>query len=489
MTTRDQATGDQATGDQAAGIARESETEPGKSNFPALLAPNRISLRTLIAIRWIAIAGQLVTVLIVHFGIGYAVPLAAALAVIAVSVLLNVAATIQGRAPFRLAERDAALYIAFDIIQLTVLLTLTGGILNPFAIMILAPLTVSATIFSRRATLALSGLTVCCILVMFAWHYPLPGPLAVGSLPVGSLPVGSLGGDVAGIYKLGLWLALTVSALFIAAYVWHVADDSRRMEAALKATELALSREQRVSSLGALAAAAAHELGTPLGTIAVVARELVDDLPAGSPAADDARLLQSEAKRCRDILAKLAQRPEAPDATRHTDDDPFERLSLSALVEAAAAPHLRPGISLNVEEFGRDGAEPASVRRTPALMHGLGNLLENAIQFARSRVVVHAEWSPREVRLVIRDDGPGFPAPLIGKLGEPYISDRGRARNGGGGGLGLGIFIARTLLENSGGRLAFLNARDAGGGDNGAMVAVTWDRPILEIGGSNISTE
>ena len=444
----------------------------GVSPSETPLNAHRISLRTLIVIRWIAVAGQLATVLIVHFAIGYTLPLTAALAVIGVSVLLNVAATIQGRAPVRLAERDAALYIAFDMIQLTVLLTLTGGILNPFAIKILAPLTVSATIFSRRATISLTVLTVACILVMFAWHYPLPGPQTVGYLP----------GGASGIYKIGLWLALTVSALFIAGYVWKVADDSRRMEAALTATELALSREQRVSALGALAAAATHELGTPLGTIAVVARELVDDLPPDSPAADDARLLSDEAKRCRDILAHLARRPDAIDPDGMASDDPFETISLSALVEAAAAPHLRPEINLIVEEFGRDGGEPASIRRTPALMHGLGNLLQNAIQFAETQVTVHAEWSATQVRLVIRDNGPGFPATLLGKLGEPYISERERTRNGGGGGLGLGIFIAKTLLENSGARLSFFNGRDDGRGRTGAMVAIIWDRPTFESG-------
>ncbi|MGH6969947.1 MAG: ActS/PrrB/RegB family redox-sensitive histidine kinase, partial [Stellaceae bacterium] len=248
---------------------------------PALRSDVAVSLRMLVLIRWVAVIGQAATLLVVHEVLGFALPLTAALGVVAISALLNVVAWISNRAAARLGNREAAIYLAFDTLQLGVLLFLTGGLQNPFAILMLAPATVSATILTRRTVAGLSALTVVAITVLALAHLPLPAPPGLTIAP-------------APVYVLGMWVALVSSSLFITGYNWFVAEEARRMRDAYAATQLALAREQRVAAVGALAAAAAHQLGSPLATIAVIAKELVRDLPKKSPIAEDAQLLLSQ---------------------------------------------------------------------------------------------------------------------------------------------------------------------------------------------------
>ena len=243
------------------------------------VAFDRISLRRLVLIRWVAIAGQAVTLLVVHYGFDFRLPLLPALAIVGCSVLLNLFITLHRRAATRLGEREAAVFLGYDLLQLGILLYLTGGLQNPFAILILAPVTVAATILSLRPVIGLAVFAVAAITLLALWHMPLPWR---GVAPVFPPEL-----------VLGLWTALVLATVFIAGYTWSVAQEARRLRDAVAATQLALAREQRVSAVGALAAAAAHELGSPLATIAVVARELVRDLPADSPHGDDAQLLLS----------------------------------------------------------------------------------------------------------------------------------------------------------------------------------------------------
>ena len=240
----------------------------------------RISLRTLVPIRWVAIAGQALTVVTVHYGLGFHLPLAPSLAVVAASAILNVVLMVRQQVARELSERYAGLCLGYDILQLAILLYLTGGLLNPFSIMILAPVTVAATILSRRAVVVLSAMAVAAISALALRHLPLPWRTEPLLFPPEII--------------VGTWTALVLATLFIAAYTWRVAQDARRLRDAVAATQLALAREQRVSAVGALAAAAAHELGSPLATIAVVAKELARDLPADSPHAEDAALLLSQ---------------------------------------------------------------------------------------------------------------------------------------------------------------------------------------------------
>lgn len=426
---------------------------------PTTLAPapaiwsakdGRVTLRTLILIRWVAILGQLATVLFVHFGLGFSLPGGPVMAAIGASVLLNLVAMAQRGGRMRLADRDAALYLAYDMLQLTLLLYLTGGLANPFTVLLLAPITVGAAILSRFSVILLTILSLVCLTVLVLWHFPLPWAEPAPLVPP--------------LLAFGLWLSLSVSSVFIAAYVFRVAVEARRFADALAATQVALAREQRLSSLGALAAAAAHELGSPLGTIAVVAKELSKELPPDSEFAEDVQLLQSQVMRCREILADLARKPEADGG------DPFERLPMTALVDAAAAPHRLGGIEFRIEPVGGEGDEPV-IRRSPEIIHGLGNFIQNAHQFANRRVTVQAQWDRDAAVVVVMDDGPGYPPQVLSRIGEPYISTRAER----GGHMGLGIFIAHTLLEKTGANVSYSNNRSGG-----ARVVVRWPRAILE---------
>ena len=406
----------------------------------------RVRLRTLVFVRWLAIAGQAAALLTVHFWLGHELPLHPTLAAVTASGLLNLALTIY-RPAARLGDRAAAVLLAWDLVQLAALLYFTGGLTNPFALLLLAPVIVSATILSRRSTVLLCLLGIALATLLASWHEKLPWP--------------EPGLEFPGLYVSGLWTALTLGAIFLAAYVGSVAIESRQMSDALAATQMALAREQRLSALGALAAAAAHELGSPLGTIAVIAREIAHDLPKDSDLGADAALLLKETARCRDILARLAARPEDEGGT------PFSRLPLAALLEQAAAPYAREGVRIAVRTRGETGAGEPDVASLPELIHGLGNLIQNAVQFARAQVDIEIGWDERRVTVTIADDGQGFPTAIIERLGEPYLSTRSAE----GDHMGLGVFIACTLLERTGARLEFAN-RPSGG----ASVQVRWLR-------------
>ncbi|MGE0714185.1 MAG: ActS/PrrB/RegB family redox-sensitive histidine kinase [Alphaproteobacteria bacterium] len=413
-----------------------------------------VNLRTLVAIRWLAVIGQAAALMIVHFSLGYQLPFGTALLIVAASAAVNLIATLQRPAHFRpthsrLADRDVAAYLAFDVFQLAGLLYLTGGLANPFAVLILAPVTVSATILSRPPTIGLCLFTVATIVGLGFFHWPLPWAGGGFELPA--------------TYTLGVGAALVLATLFIAAYTWQVADEARRVTDALAATQLALSREQQLSAVGALAAAAAHELGSPLGTIAVVARELARELPPDGPWREDVALLESQVVRCRTILAELAQQPER--------NAPFAGIPLSVLVDLAAAPHRLPDVAFSIERVGpADPPEPVAAER-PELRHAIGNLLQNAFQFAETAVVARIDWDADRARVAIRDDGPGFPPEVLARIGEPYLSGRDTA----GESMGLGFFIAETLLARTGAEVAVENV-SAGG----AEVVIRWDRRQLE---------
>ena len=419
----------------------------------------RIRLRTIIFIRWIAVFGQLSTLLFVQFGMGYPLPLPWTLATVAALAVVTLGAQVRRSASHRLTDRESALYFAFDMVQLSVLLFLTGGLNNPFAILILAPVTVSATTLSYRSTLGLAALAITCINVLAFYHLPLPWS--------------GEGYALAPNFVKGFTISLGLAVLFITSYVYRVAQESRRLSDALAAAQAALDREQSLSSLGALAAAAAHELGSPLGTISLVSRELQREVEPDDPIRADIDLLVSQSARCREILAELSRRPEEQQANH------FNAMPAPLLIELAAESHRRPEVVLRIEEHA-DPADPVPplLPRRPELIHGLGNLLQNAIEFAREEVKVTIAWNAGEIRITISDDGTGFPRELLDRLGDPYLSrgaDLKKAAERKGDHMGLGIFIAQQLIERSGGSVSFDN--NAYGG---AEVSAVWPRSAFE---------
>jgi len=426
-------------------------------------SPRAVRLRALVMIRWAAVAGQLFTVVIVHWGMGYQLPIAAALAVIGASALLNVLVSFRRAPTARLDDRDAAIFLGFDVIQLATLLYLTGGLHNPFAILLLAPVAVAATILSFASTLAICFLAIIAISFIALLRRPLPWVGAEPELPE--------------IYVGAIWVGLVLTTFLIAIYAWRVAEEARRMSAALSATSAALAREQQMSALGALAASAAHELGTPLGTITLIARELQREVKPGTPIGDDIQLLAQESARCRDILTRLTVQP-----TQDTSDA-YRLVPLPAIVETAAAPYKRAEIAVHFSAGAAQDGVPQTAPlqvRSAEILQGLGTLLQNAMQFARVDVTVHTGWTAKSAWVEIEDDGPGFPPDVLESVGEPYIS----TRDGDGNHMGLGIFIAKSLLERSGARLSFAN-----GLSGGARIVVEWPEPRFKDAGPKSSQE
>ena len=422
-------------------------------------APHRnVRLDTLVRLRWLAIIGQSTAVLVVYYGLDFDLPIYACIAAIILAAWLNVALRLRFHMTQRLEPDRAAWLLAFDIAELAVLLFLTGGLQNPFAFLFLGPVLLSATALPPRFTLMLGGFAVACATVLVFVHYPLPwdseDPL--------QLPP---------IYMMGVWMCILLAIGFIGVYAWQITEESRQLSDALAATELVLAREQHLSQLDGLAAAAAHELGTPLSTISVIARELERAIAADAPHGDDVRLLREQAKRCRDILAKLTE--------LSAGGEPFDRMRLTALIEEVVAPHRNFGVTIDVITPSDRAAEPVGARN-PAILYGLGNLLENAIDFAHDRVLVDAKWDEDSVAVTISDDGPGFAPEILTRIGEPYVTSRRHHLNDTGEepkGLGLGFFIAKTLLERSGATLSFENRAIP---ERGAVVGLHWSRSDFE---------
>ncbi|MGB8276628.1 MAG: ActS/PrrB/RegB family redox-sensitive histidine kinase [Methylovirgula sp.] len=419
----------------------------------------RLRVDTLIRLRWMAFCGQTIAVLLVHYGFGFPIPIVLCLLVIAASAWLNIFLRLRFGRSDRLKEAPAALMLAYDILQLSVLLYLTGGLNNPFSLLFLVPIMVAAVSFSGRITLGLTLLVIAAATVLAFVHYPLPW-------------VPGLRLELPFLYSAGIWGAITVGAVFIAIYASWVAEETRKLADAFAATELVIARERHLTQLDGLAAAAAHELGTPLATITLVVKELQKQLPKDGAYEEDVALLAQEVTRCRSILGKLTSLDDE-------SGDFLGEMSLGVLLEEAAGPHRDFGLKITIEKEG-NGPEPVC-RRNPAMVYGLGNLIENAIDFARAEVMIRARWTPVTVEVAIEDDGPGFSPDVMGSLGEPYVTtkkDR-RAKSEEDYGLGLGLFIAKTLLERSGATVTPTNRAPP---FTGARITIRWPRPAFEQG-------
>lgn len=418
----------------------------------------RLRLNTLIRLRWLAVAGQSAAVIMVAYWLGFPLPVGLCFALIACSAWLNLLLAFRYPAIQRLEPNAAMGILLFDTLQLGGLLYMTGGMTNPFAVLMAVPVVVSATSLPLRLTVGLGAIAVTAATVLVFFHLPLPW------FPGTELPIPF-------IYVAGLWIAVVSTIVFTAVYAWRVAEEARQLANALTATELVLQREQHLSALDGLAAAAAHELGTPLATIALVAREMERALGGDKRFAEDVTLLRTQSERCREILKRLT-------SLSATSEEHMARMPLSSLIEEVVSPHRDFGIRIKLEGAEQLGKEPVG-RRNPGVIYGLGNLVENAVDFATETVTIRSEWNQAYVRISVLDDGPGFQAEVLDRIGEPYMTTRpggGAADGHSGGGLGLGLFIAKTLLERSGASVSF---RNAGGAGKGALVEIVWPRDVF----------
>ena len=419
----------------------------------------RLRLRTLIILRWLAIGGQMITLLIVRFVLGFDLPLLQCLGLIALSALINLV-LVLGMPPQRpFSQKEAAVQLGYDLLQLGGMLFLTGGAANPFLVLLMAPVILSAVTLHGRYTIGLAALAIVISLALAGWSFPIPWR-----------PGESLDQPV--LYRWGEGVAMAVGVILSSVYAWRSAAEAARMELALHEAETVLHREQRLSALGGLAAAAAHELGTPLATIAVVAREMALASPEG-PLREDAELVSSQAQRCRDILHRLA---EAPD----TGDQVHAQLSLAQLLEDALDPYVDDE-RLRVEWsiIGPPDTDPPDLVRRPELARALTSFVDNAADFAHAEVRLIGRYDDDSISIEVRDDGPGFSPEIFAKLGEPYVTSRpaGEGSPSGHLGMGLGFFIAKTLLERTGAQLDFRNDRNGG-----AVVVIRWPRDEIEAG-------
>ena len=419
----------------------------------------RLRVRTLVTLRWLVVGGETALLLVV-MSLGFVAPFPLCFAVVGAGAWINLLTRVASPGRRVFGDIEAATQLGLDILQISTLVFLTGGASNPFVLMLIAPVTLAAATLSLRPVLALGVLTA--VLSGFLAFYSFPLPAVAGAEVV--IPLS---------YRIGAALANIAGVALTAGYVRQAAVESARMALALDVTQAVLAREQRLSALGALAAAAAHELGTPLATIAIVAKELGREAP--TPAVkEDADLLISQAERCREILRKLTATPDA------ASDEVHERLSLRQLVQEVIEPHAgTKDVRVEAIVTGTPGMKTPDVRRMPEVTHAFTSFVENAVDFAKSEVLVSARFDATTLSIEVRDDGPGFAPEVLAKLGEPYVTTRPGAEGSRTGhiGMGLGFFIAKTLLERTGALVTFQNGRP-----RGAVVSARWPRAKIEAG-------
>lgn len=432
---------------------------------------NWVRLRTIILLRWAAVVGQLIALFVAQEAYKLQIELGLCLLVVSVSVMGNLIAMIIFPENKRLSETENLLMVLFDLLQLALLLYLTGGLHNPFYILILGPVTVSALVLTLRSTVFLGITAILAVTLLAEFHIPLRTEQ-------------DLLLEVPDIFVFGNWVAITIAVVFLSFYSRRVTQEMHSMSDALQATQMALAREQKLTDLGGVVAAAAHELGTPLATIKLTSAELIEELDAFPELQDDARLIREQADRCRDILRSMGRAGK--------DDLMLRQAPLGTVVREAAAPHMNRGKDIHFQDgmTHEDSQSQPMVLRRPDLVHGLRNLIQNGVDFARANVWVETRWDDETVSVRIMDDGMGYPANIMGRIGDPFMrlrrSEPERASRPEYEGMGLGLFIAKTLLERSGADLSFANGRDPYLASTeqpqkcGAIVEVVWPRAKID---------
>ncbi len=422
----------------------------------------------MILLRWFAIAGQLTAITVAQQMYGLQLELGLCYLAIGASVIANLVAIFVFPENKRLTDTQNMLMVLFDLLQLSFLLFLTGGLHNPFALLMLGPVTISAAVLTLRSTVFLGATAIMLVSLLAQFNYPLRTEQGL----ILAIP---------DIFVFGNWIALIIAIIFISAYSVRVTSEIHTMSDALSATQMALAREQKLTDLGGVVAAAAHELGTPLATIKLASGELYEELADKPDLQEDASLIREQADRCRDILRDMGRAGK--------DDLHLKKAPLRTVLEEAAEPHRDRGKEIAFQLVGREVDQPLILRK-PEIIHGIRNLIQNAVDFAEQQIWIEARWSEKTIGLRIMDDGRGFPPQMIGRIGDPFMKHRRSVSEKGARpgyeGMGLGLFIAKTLLERSGAELSFANGREESPLDQGvargigAVVEVTWRRRDID---------
>lgn len=419
----------------------------------AFTIANRVRLDTLLKLRWIVMSGEAIVLLIITVGLGLEAKLTPILSLVGIYAVSNIFLQKYYPPHHRLKPEAATALFSFDVVLFTLLLYQTGGLTNPFAILYVVPVIISAGALPPRWTIQLGALTIICASLLVNFHEPLPW------FPGDEFKVNVL-------YLAGNWAAIVLTIFFAAFFTLKIESDNRNLSAALKATERAIEREKRLSSLDGLAAAAAHELGTPLSTIALVAQELANSPSNDKETHEDLILILDEVDRCRTLLTRLSGR--IPDSEKF-----LQRVPIDVFLDKLATRARKSPKEFELVKKGH-GPEPTVRMNAPILM-ALTNVIDNATEFAATTVKISVFWDRDQLALEVRDDGPGFAQEVLPHIGQPYISTRKTIDRSPhsieGGGLGLGMFIAKTLIKRSGASVQFLNSKPP---QTGAITRVTW---------------
>ena len=415
-----------------------------------------LRLRTLNLIRWVAILGQYLAVTTAFFWLEINFNFYWALICILSSVILNIVVSFKSLPTRTLTANEAALYLIFDSIQLIALLYITGGLTNPFCILIIAPFIISATYLDLFRIIITGVISILSVTLLVFYYQPISSNI---------FEFNSLDFSIFQIF--GIWFSLIVSMTFIGIYCFRIADESRKVEGALKETQLALSDEEKVSDIMSLTAAAVHELGTPLSTISVIIKEIANDLSEDEKNYEDILLIQSQIKRCSEILNRLRQGDISNDNNTFINQLDFPRL-IYEIVKDYELDTIE--LDIQIDNYFEDSN--FIISRKPEIVHSLSNIIENAYQYAKQKININLISKDEFVILEIINDGEEFPGSILPILGEPYVKKNEKNHSG----IGLGLFIAKNLINKTQGRIEFENIENIG-----ACVRIIWKKDNLVL--------
>jgi len=416
-----------------------------------------LKLRTLIFFNWIAIIGQSLAVFVSYSIIEVDFNLVATLSLIFLLLLLNIFLTLRFPITKTLNFNEITFYLLFDLLQLISLLYLTGGLTNPFCILILVPIVISSTYLDLKRTILICTASIISLSILLFFYMPISSNLI------------NFNSDSFSREEIfSIWGALIITLIFMSAYCYRTASESRKAGEALRETQMALSNEEKVSALMSLTAAAVHELGTPLSTISVVSKELVGNVKKNDVNYDDLQLIQTQVKRCADILKRLRTTKFVRDS-----DEFLNEFTFTSLINEILEDYLNEKIEVSINADEIFSEKNITFSRVPEVIQSLSNIIDNAFKYAKNKIVINLKYAEKYIIVEIIDDGNGFSPEIYALLGEPYVR---RSIDKEDKGLGLGLFISKNLLSKSYGDIEFLNYKP-----NGACVRIFLNKKELNI--------